>query len=82
MKLLTLTLSAALISGAAYGGSGYEFLEQMRQQEYQAQVHEQLEEIQAQQRQIHYELEQRQHFQEQQCEPRHFWLTPLDLECE
>jgi hypothetical protein len=52
------------------------------EQEQARQVHEQLEEIQAQQRQLHYELEQRQRFQQQQCEPRHFWLEPFNLECE
>ena len=61
-----------------------EFLRQSFAAQEAAKVHEQLEEIQAQQRQMHYELEQRQHFQ--QCEPqpwvitRPWWAQPTDCE--
>jgi hypothetical protein len=98
MKIISIIIAAAALSGAAYGQDyqtgqfNRQFHEEMqRQREFMAerqaeaaaaQQREQLEEIQAQQRQIHYELENRQFFQEQQCQPRHFWLTPLELECE
>jgi hypothetical protein len=84
MKLLSIIIAAAALSGAAYAGSPWfdNFQAQMAAQEQARQVHEQLEEIQAQQRQIRSEIYNQQLFEEQRCRPMPFWVRPLELECE